>query len=128
MLTEYGSLLAFCPLIAVLEHIAIVKAFSMTIPILISSIRANILFGFNVAKGKIVDATQELLALGIGNMAGSLFHSMPITGSFTRTAVNNISGARSQVSGQLLQIEGYCLVPNSKYLLNRQIKHLYQTT
>lgn len=51
-----------------------------------------------------VDATQELLALGIGNMAGSFFHSMPITGSFTRTAVNNISGARSQVSGQLFLI------------------------
>lgn len=61
----------------------------------------TIIFGFNAAKGKMVDATQELLALGIGNMAGSFFHSMPITGSFTRTAVNNISGAKSQVSGQI---------------------------
>lgn len=78
MLSEYGTLIAFCPMVAFLEHIAIVKAFS---------------------KGIIVDATQELLALGIGNMAGSLIHSMPITGSFTRTAVNNASGARSTTSG-----------------------------
>lgn len=32
MLGVYGSSLAFCPLIAFLEHIAIVKAFSMLIP------------------------------------------------------------------------------------------------
>ncbi|KAF7278208.1 hypothetical protein GWI33_008702 [Rhynchophorus ferrugineus] len=83
MVSEYGSLVAFCPMVAFLEHIAIVKAFS---------------------KGKTIDATQELLALGIGNMAGSLIHSMPITGSFTRTAVNNASGVRTTVGGLITSL------------------------
>ncbi|XP_066250389.1 sodium-independent sulfate anion transporter-like isoform X2 [Euwallacea similis] len=77
MLSNYGTVIAFCPLVAFLEHIAIVKAFT---------------------KGKIIDATQELIALGLGNIAGSLVRSMPVTGSFTRTAVNNASGAKTTTS------------------------------
>ena len=51
-------------------------------------------------RGKyMVDASQELLALGAANVLGSLFHAMPVTGSFSRTAVNNASGAASQLSG-----------------------------
>lgn len=46
MLIEYGSLLAFCPLIAFLEHIAIVKAFSMKMLRLISIILADNYFWF----------------------------------------------------------------------------------
>ncbi|XP_072385633.1 sodium-independent sulfate anion transporter isoform X1 [Diabrotica undecimpunctata] len=78
MLNEYGSVVIFCPLIAVLEHIAIAKAFS---------------------KGRSLDATQEMLALGICNIMGSLIQSMPVTGSFTRTAVNNASGAKTPTCG-----------------------------
>lgn len=48
-----------------------------------------------------VDATQELLALGASNMAGSFFRSMPITGSFSRSAINNASGAKTTVSGKI---------------------------
>lgn len=44
------------------------------------------------AKGKTLDATQEMLALGMSNIFGSFVRSMPVTGSFTRTAVNNASG------------------------------------
>jgi SulP family sulfate permease len=45
-----------------------------------------------------IDADQELKALGVANLAGSLFQSFPVTGGFSRTAVNVESGARSQVS------------------------------
>lgn len=83
MLSEYGSLIAFCPLVAFLEHVAIVKAFS---------------------KGKIIDASQELMALGLGNIAGSFIHSMPVTGSFTRTAVNNASGVRTTTGGLITSL------------------------
>lgn len=38
-------------------------------------------------------------ALGISNILSSLFHSMPITGSFTRTAVNNASGVKTTGAG-----------------------------
>ncbi|KAL1517830.1 hypothetical protein ABEB36_001546 [Hypothenemus hampei] len=78
ILSEYGSLLVFCPLIAILEHIAIVKAFS---------------------KGKLVDPTQEMLALGIANVTSSFVQSMPVTGSFTRSTVNNASGVRTTMAG-----------------------------
>mgnify|MGYP005992200259 CR=1 FL=1 len=36
---------------------------------------------------------QELIALGIGNMAGSLFKAYPSTSSFSRSAINQESGA-----------------------------------
>jgi len=45
-----------------------------------------------------LDANQELKALGAANIAGSLFHSFPVTGGFSRTAVNAQAGARSQLS------------------------------
>lgn len=46
-----------------------------------------------------MDATQEMLSLGICNMMGSCVKSMPVTGSFTRTAVNNASGVQTQFAG-----------------------------
>lgn len=46
-----------------------------------------------------VEAGQELLALGMSNLIGSMFSSYPVTGSFSRSAVNNATGARSQLSG-----------------------------
>ncbi|KAJ8959233.1 hypothetical protein NQ318_022496 [Aromia moschata] len=78
ILDTYGSSLAFTPVIAILEHIAIAKAFS---------------------KGRTLDATQEFISLGVCNVMSSFVQAMPITGSFTRTAVNNASGAKTTVSG-----------------------------
>jgi sulfate transporter 4 len=46
-----------------------------------------------------VEAGQELLALGMSNLIGSMFSSYPVTGSFSRSAVNNSTGALSQLSG-----------------------------
>lgn len=46
-----------------------------------------------------VDGNQELLALGISNVAVGLFQGLPIGGSLSRTAVNDESGAHSQLSG-----------------------------
>nr|XP_034193185.1 sodium-independent sulfate anion transporter-like isoform X2 [Osmia lignaria] len=75
---ELGSTTISTPLIAILESIAIAKAF---------------------AKGKTVDANQEMLALGLCNIFGSFSRSMPSTGSFTRTAVNNASGVKTPMGG-----------------------------
>ncbi|XP_026673155.1 sodium-independent sulfate anion transporter-like isoform X2 [Ceratina calcarata] len=75
---ELGSTVVSVPLIAILESIAIAKAF---------------------AKGKTVDANQEMLALGLCNVFGSFTRSMPTTGSFTRTAVNNASGVKTPMGG-----------------------------
>ena len=46
-----------------------------------------------------MDASQEMLALGFCNLAGSFVQSMPITGSFSRTAVNAASGVRTAMGG-----------------------------
>ncbi|XP_058061911.1 sodium-independent sulfate anion transporter-like isoform X2 [Anopheles bellator] len=78
MTSKLGSSIIALPLIAILETVAIVKAFS---------------------KGKSMDATQEMIALGLCNIVGSFVSSMPVTGSFTRSAVNNNSGVRTPLGG-----------------------------
>jgi len=45
------------------------------------------------------DANLELVATGMANLAGSLFHIMPAGGGTSQTAVNDSAGARSQVAG-----------------------------
>ena len=42
-----------------------------------------------------LDANQELIGQGLANVAGSLFQSFPVSGSFSRTAVNYSAGART---------------------------------
>ena len=42
---------------------------------------------------------QELFALGLSNLVGSVFSCYPITGSFSRSAVNNSVGARTPLAG-----------------------------
>ncbi|RZB40509.1 Sulfate transp domain containing protein [Asbolus verrucosus] len=74
---EFGVSLVFIPLVAILETIAVAKVFS---------------------RGKTLDASQEMIALGIANLLGSFADSMPVTGSFTRTAVNNASGAKTNIA------------------------------
>jgi sodium-independent sulfate anion transporter 11 len=51
------------------------------------------------AKGKPVDANQEMFAIGVCQFAGSFFQSMPVTASFTRCAVNGASGVRTPFGG-----------------------------
>lgn len=45
-----------------------------------------------------VDPNQELIALGISKIAGSFFQSFPVSGGFSRTAVNDQAGARTQLA------------------------------
>jgi len=58
-----------------------------------------LLLFFTLALGKPVDATQELLAIGLCNIGNSFFHSFPGTGSFSRSAVNAASGVRTPMGG-----------------------------
>lgn len=51
------------------------------------------------ARGKIIDASQELIALGSCNMMGSFVSGMPVTGSFSRTALNDASGVKTAFGG-----------------------------
>jgi sulfate permease, SulP family len=45
-----------------------------------------------------IDSNQELIALGTSNVVGSFFSSFPVTGGFSRTAVNNDAGAKTALS------------------------------
>lgn len=46
-----------------------------------------------------VDADQELLALGFASVGAGLTQAYPIAGSFSRTALNDESGARTPLAG-----------------------------
>ncbi len=45
-----------------------------------------------------IDPNQELIALGLGNIVGSFFQSYPTSGGFGRTAVNDESGAKTNMA------------------------------
>jgi MFS superfamily sulfate permease-like transporter len=45
-----------------------------------------------------IDSSKELLGLGMANLTAGLFSGYPITGSFSRSAVNNEAGAKSGIS------------------------------
>ena len=46
-----------------------------------------------------LDSSDELVGLGMANFIGSMFQAYPVTGSFSRSAVNHASGALSGLSG-----------------------------
>jgi SulP family sulfate permease len=46
-----------------------------------------------------VNPNRELVALGVSTMAAGFTNSYPVSGSFSRTAVNAASGARTQMAG-----------------------------
>lgn len=56
-------------------------------------------FTFPLATGKMLDATQEMLALGLCNIFGSFFMAMPTCGAFTRSAVSQASGVKTPFAG-----------------------------
>nr|XP_049699793.1 sodium-independent sulfate anion transporter isoform X3 [Helicoverpa armigera] len=78
MVQQLGFAVIMMPIVMVLANIAIAKAFS---------------------EGGRVDATQEMVTLGLCNMAGSLVHAMPTCGAFTRSAVSHSSGVRTPAAG-----------------------------
>ncbi|XP_027811345.2 sodium-independent sulfate anion transporter isoform X2 [Marmota flaviventris] len=80
MVQDMGTGLAVVPLVGLLESIAVAKAFASQ-----NNYR--------------IDANQELLAIGLTNVLGSLVSSYPVTGSFGRTAVNAQSGVCTPAGG-----------------------------
>jgi len=45
-----------------------------------------------------IDASMELVGLGVADVVGAMFQAYPVTGSFSRSAVNNECGASSGIS------------------------------
>ena len=71
-------------------------------------------------RGYKVDANQELIALGGANLGGAFFQAFPTTGGFSRTAVNDQSGAKttlaSVITAVLIGITVLFLTPLFYYL------------
>ncbi|CAE7568400.1 SULTR4 [Symbiodinium natans] len=70
----------------------------------------SIAIGKNLANanGYEIEAGQEMLALGISNLVGAAFSCYPVTGSFSRSAVNNSTGAQTQLSGVITALVMLC--------------------
>ncbi|MBK8655969.1 MAG: solute carrier family 26 protein [Haliscomenobacter sp.] len=69
-----------------------------------------------------VDANQELIALGAANLFAGFFKAFPVTGGFSRTAVNDQAGAKtgmaSFISATLIVLTLLFLTPLFYYLPN----------
>ncbi|CAL8130642.1 unnamed protein product [Orchesella dallaii] len=88
-----SSPLLVIPLLALMEHVTAAKALAGTKP---------------------VDASQEMISIGLTNMVGSFFSSIPVTGSFSRSMVNAASGAESPLGGLLT---GSMIILSLQYLV-----------
>lgn len=97
--SELGSSIGLIPMIAILEQVAIAKSF---------------------AGGKKTDATQEMIALGVANILGSLVGAMPISASFGRSSVQSQSGVKTPMSniygGILVILALAFLMPSLAYI------------
>ncbi|PWN07851.1 SulP family inorganic anion transporter [Rhodohalobacter mucosus] len=101
--TSLISIILVISLVSYMESIAVAKAI------------AN-------KKGYKVDANQELIALGGANLGGAFFQSFPVTGGFSRTAVNDQAGANttlaSMITAVLIGLTVIFLTPLFYYLPN----------
>ncbi|XP_055332667.1 sodium-independent sulfate anion transporter-like isoform X2 [Paramacrobiotus metropolitanus] len=96
--------LPFVALISAMETIAIAKAFGNK-------------FGYAV------DATQELMAIGVANFLSSFVSAYPVAGSFTKSSLNAQSGVRTPfgcfvtgffvIVAQLTMAQAFCYVPKA---------------
>ncbi|XP_044508242.1 sulfate transporter 4.1, chloroplastic-like isoform X2 [Mangifera indica] len=83
---EFGYITSLIPTallitgVAILESVGIAKALA-------------------AKNGYELDSNQELFGLGVANIVGSFFSVYPTTGSFSRSAVNHESGAKTGLSG-----------------------------
>lgn len=55
-----------------------------------------------------INASTELIGLGVANFFGGMFSAYPVVGSFSRSAVNNDAGAQSGISGIVTATLGTC--------------------
>jgi SulP family sulfate permease len=77
---------------------------SMLLPMAIAISLVSYMESISVAKNFArkakyeVDPNQELVGLGLANVAGSFFGAYPVTGGFSRTAVNAEAGAKTPIA------------------------------
>eukprot|EP00403_Amphidinium_massartii_P035925 CAMPEP_0178434114 /NCGR_PEP_ID=MMETSP0689_2-20121128/33257_1 /TAXON_ID=160604 /ORGANISM="Amphidinium massartii, Strain CS-259" /LENGTH=1417 /DNA_ID=CAMNT_0020056169 /DNA_START=102 /DNA_END=4355 /DNA_ORIENTATION=- len=82
----------------------------------------SIAIGKNLAakNGYEIEPGQELFALGIANIVGACFSCYPVTGSFSRSAVNQMTGACTQLAGMVTAV----MMLLTLFLLTPLFEHL----
>ncbi|GJN87603.1 hypothetical protein Rhopal_000558-T1 [Rhodotorula paludigena] len=88
LLSSIAPELPVSTIVLLLEHIAIAKSFGR----------------INNYK---IDPNQELIAIGVSNMVGTLFGAYAATGSFSRSAIKAKAGVRTPLAGW---ITGICVI------------------
>jgi len=96
--SDLGTGVFVVALLGLMESVAVAKAFET----------------------KRMDATQEMIAIGMCNILGSCFGAFAATGSFSRSAVNHNSGVRTPfggiVTGALVLLALSTLAPYFQYI------------
>ncbi|CAG5106612.1 Oidioi.mRNA.OKI2018_I69.chr1.g2919.t1.cds [Oikopleura dioica] len=85
VVSALGSSFAIIPMMAYLESISIAKGFAQKNDYRIST-------------------SQELVAIGMSNFAGAFVSSYPVTGSFSRSSVNNQSNVSTPAGGIMVGV------------------------
>ena len=80
LIGAFASHLPIATIILLLEHISIAKSFGR----------------LNNYK---INPNQELIAIGVTNLVGTVFSAYPATGSFSRSALKSKSGVRTPLAG-----------------------------
>jgi len=81
--------------IPVLDWVSVTALLPTAVTISLVGFMESIAVAKNFARGtgKVLDADTELRALGLANLGGAFFQGYPVTGGFSRTAVNAEAGA-----------------------------------
>ena len=74
--------------------------------------------GLAARSGQKVDPNQELISVGVGNLAATCFGAMPGSSSFVRSAVCYDSGGRSQVAGMLSSLLVLVIIGLTAFAVN----------
>jgi SulP family sulfate permease len=105
---DLGNIMELIPLALTISIVAFMEAYAVS-----KAIEAK-------STGYKVIANQELVSLGAANLIGSLFQSYPVTGGFSRSAVNHQAGAgtplASIISAALVALTLLFLTPLFYYL------------
>jgi len=84
-----------------LTYVADLGGNALAIAILGCISTLSIAKGISLSTGQRPNNNQDFIGLGLAHLVGSFFHAIPGCGSFTRSALNHQTGARTRVAGMM---------------------------
>lgn len=107
-----------------LSHLVALIPGALAIAVMVFLESAAVARGIRQASEPVIDADQELLAVGAANIAGAFFTVLPAAGGFSQSAVNQSAGAKTQ----LATVVTVCLAVLVAVLLGPAVSLLPQAT